>query len=112
MKIDGVGDRKAHNRSYVKATFNTTTGRLLYGHFLPLPGGVTQAPARALPIRGVAGKRQLLQEQEFAAASDLTLMLSNFETRSQQRYTWTVSAEADKSSINLASEKSGWLPVQ
>lgn len=107
-----MGDRKAHNRSYVKATFNTTTGRLLHGQFLPLPGGVMQAPARALPVRGVAGRRHLLQEEEFAAASDLTLMLSNFETRSQQRYTWTVSVEADKSSIKLSSEKSGWLPVQ
>lgn len=107
-----MGDRKAHNRSYVKATFNTTTGKLLYGQFLPLPRGVTQAPARALPVRGVAGRRQLLQEEEFATASDLALMLSNFDTGSQQRYTWTVSAEADKPSINLATESSGWLPVE
>lgn len=78
--------------------------RLLYWHAGALVAGQCS--------RYAVASRQLFQDPHWDSEPNLSLMLNNLQTRSEQRYNWFVKVEANKHVINLAADKSGWLPVE
>jgi hypothetical protein len=42
----------------------------------------------------------------------LTLTFADLETRNKQHYSWSVTCTADRTTVDLAADKSDWLPVE
>lgn len=54
------------------------------------------------------GWRELQEQQQTATEPGLSLFFTNLTTRSERKYSWSVTAAADKQAVNITAKGSGW----